>query len=65
MAERSHGQLPPFDCAATAADAHNALAMLVRRDGEGLNELLERLDEAIARFYADGEVTDEVNGPQR
>jgi hypothetical protein len=57
------GRLPPFDCAATAADGHNAIAMLVRRDGEDLNELLERLDEAIARFYADGEVTDEINGP--
>jgi len=28
------GVLPPFECAATAADGHNALAMHVRRDGE-------------------------------
>jgi len=53
----------PIECAATAADAHNALAILVRRDGEALTALLKRLDRAIARFYADGEVTDEINGP--
>jgi hypothetical protein len=48
-------------CAATAADAHNALAMLVRRDGETLNALIKRLDKAIARFYATGETIDEIN----
>ena len=38
------GAITPHDCAATAADASNALAMLVRRDGETLNALLKRLD---------------------
>ncbi|MBS0449567.1 MAG: hypothetical protein JSR59_26960 [Proteobacteria bacterium] len=52
-----------IDCVATAADEHNALAMLVRRDGETLTALLKRLDSAIAKFYDDGEVTDEVNDP--
>ena len=28
------GALPPHECAATAADGSNCLAMLVRRDGE-------------------------------
>ena len=55
------GTLGPFACAATAADGHNALAMLVRRDGENLSALLRRLDRAIARFYDTGETTDEVN----
>ena len=45
------------DCAATAVDGHNALAMLVRRDGETLNALIERLDRAIARYLE----TDEIN----
>ena len=38
------------------------LVPMLRRDGEDLNALLERLDKTIARFYADGEVTDEING---
>ena len=36
--------------------------MLVRREGEALNALLERLDKAVAQFYDDGEAIDEVNG---
>ena len=55
------GAVDNIECAATAADHHNALAMLVRRDGETLNALLTRLDIAIARFYETGETTDEIN----
>ena len=55
------GALWPYKCVATAADGNNALAMLVRRDGETLPALLKRLDEAIAHAYADGGFTDEVN----
>jgi hypothetical protein len=51
---RTHA-LPP------AADQHNALAMLVRRDGETLPALLKRLDLAIGKACGDGGVTDEVN----
>lgn len=50
------GAIYPIECAATAADGHNSLAMLVRREGETLNALLERLDNAIAHFYDDGEI---------
>ena len=57
------GALPPHECAATAADGSNALAMLVRRDGETLNALLKRLDRAIGAYYDEGETVDEVNGP--
>jgi len=57
----SVGALWPHECVATAADEHNALAMLVRRDGETLAALLKRLDEAIAKAYDDGDFTDEVN----
>jgi len=57
------GPIGPIECAATAADADQALAMLVRREGETLNALLKRLDKAIARFYANDEITDEINGP--
>jgi len=57
------GAIGAIECAATAADGHQALAMLVRREGETLNALLKRLDKAIAKFYTDGEITDEINGP--
>jgi hypothetical protein len=55
------GAIGSIACAATAADDHNALAMLVRREGETLNALLKRLDKAIAKFYEDGTVIDEIN----
>ncbi len=58
------GPIGPIECAATAADGHNALAMLVRRDGETLNALLKRLDKAIARYFHTGETTDEINPPR-
>ena len=57
------GAIGPIECAATAADGHNALAMLVQREGETLNALLRRLDRAIARYYDTGEITDEINPP--
>jgi len=57
------GAIGSIECAATAADDHNALAMLVRRDGETLNALLRRLDRAIAQYFETGETTDEINLP--
>ena len=55
------GALPPHECAATAADGNNCLAMLVRRDGEGLNALLKRLDKAIGLVWSNDVFIDEVN----
>lgn len=57
----SIGALDALECIAAASDVHNSLAMLVRRDGETLAALLKRLDKAVGRFYADGDVIDEVN----
>ena len=62
MGDITVGAIYPIDCAATAADGHNTVAMLVRRDGETLNALFKRLDNAIGKFYANNEVVDEVNG---
>ena len=56
------GNVLPNECVATAADHHNCLAMLVRRDGETLGALLKRLDKAIATAWTDEEFIDEVNG---
>jgi hypothetical protein len=58
----SIGRLSPFDRVAAAAD-DNSLAMLVRRDGETLSALLERLDDAIGLAWSDELYIDEVNGP--
>lgn len=57
----SVGRLDSFDCVAAAADHHNCLAMLVRRDGETLSALLKRLDKAIGLAWSDDVFTDEVN----
>ena len=45
------GMLRPVGCVSTAADGDQSLAMLVRRPGESLLELLTRLDEAIDKAY--------------
>ena len=55
------GALPPHECAATATDGSNCLAMLVRRDGESLNALLRRLDKAIGLAWSNDMFIDEVN----
>jgi hypothetical protein len=56
------GRVYPIECAATAADGHNSVAMLVRREGETLNALLRRLDKAIGRYFDNDEFIDEING---
>lgn len=55
------GVLHPIGCVATAADEHNSLAMLVRRRGEALAELLSRLDHAIKKALSEEIFTDEIN----
>jgi hypothetical protein len=58
------GSMGPIRCVATAANADQSLAMLVRRDGGTLMQLLARLDAAIAKGLEDGIGIDEVNnGP--
>jgi hypothetical protein len=56
------GAIYPIECAATAADNHNTVAMLVRRENETLNALIKRLDKAIGKFYDNEEIVDEING---
>lgn len=55
------GVLRPVGCVATACDGHNCLAMLVRRHGETLAQLLTRLDQAIEKALTEDIFTDEVN----
>jgi hypothetical protein len=57
------GSLASIPCVATAADDCQCLAMLVRRPGESLHALMQRLDAAIAYAREDGHYIDEVNAP--
>ena len=57
------GVLEPVGCVAVACDDGNTLAMLARRRGETLYQLLARLDQAIANAYAEDIFTDEINPP--
>jgi hypothetical protein len=60
------GVIPPVtECVAVAHEGRNTLAMLIRRKGETLGQLLTRLDLAIARAHTDDFFTDEVNNPPR
>jgi len=57
------GMLYPVGCVAVATDGHNSLAMLKRRPGETLIQLLTRLDQAIERAWIEEIYTDEINPP--
>ena len=56
------GVIPPVkECVAIAHEGRKTLAMLKRRKGESLAELLSRLNLAIARAHTDDIFTDEIN----
>ena len=55
------GMLRPVGCVATAADEDCNYAVLVRRRGESLFQLLTRLDKAIDKALTLGIFTDEIN----
>ena len=58
------GSVASIPCAATAVDGDTTYAMLVRRDGETLEQLLIRLDRAIEMAVEDEILIDEINnGP--
>lgn len=58
----SIGIVPPLtQCVAVAHEGRHTLAMLVRRKGETLAQLLTRLDLAIGRAQTEDVFTDEVN----
>lgn len=57
------GNLRPVGCVATAVDEDCTYAMLVRRHGETLGQLLARLDQAIHKAFTEQIFTDEINPP--
>jgi len=58
----SLGEIGPVSSAAVASQDSQCLAMLVRRKGESLMELLARLDKAIEDALERDEFVDEING---
>jgi hypothetical protein len=56
------GRVGPIRCAATATDDNQCLAMLSRRSDESLEDLLSRLDSAIADALENQVFADEING---
>ena len=56
------GRMGRIRCAAVAANGHDALAMLVPRPEESLEDLLARLDEAIRLAVDEDTYIDEING---
>ena len=59
------GVVRPVGCVAVANDEDNCMAMLARRDGETLAQLLARLDRAIGKALTEDIFTDEINPPSR
>jgi hypothetical protein len=57
------GTVKPISNAAVAHDGKKTLAMLKKRPREDLQDLLERLDAAIAEARASGQRVDEINKP--
>jgi hypothetical protein len=55
------GNKYPIGGVAVASDENSSLAMLVRRDGETLAQLLSRLDQAVAKAFDEDIYTDEIN----
>ena len=58
------GIIPPIkECVAIAHEGKHTLAMLKRRQGESLAQLLNRLELAIALAHTTDIFTDEINRP--
>jgi hypothetical protein len=57
----SVGAIGSITCAAVASGHDQCYAMLQRRTGETLQQLLERLDAAIETTITTGQMIDEIN----
>lgn len=57
------GYHPSLRYTAVASDEHNMLVALVRRSGETLHQLLDRLDRALGPALEDQVFVDEINAP--
>ena len=57
------GYNPTLRHTAIASDENNMLVALVRRQGETLHQLLDRLEQALGPAIEDSVFVDEINGP--
>jgi len=55
--------VPTLRFTAVASDEHNMLVALVRRQGETLQQLLDRLEQALGPAIEDSVFVDEINAP--
>ena len=55
--------VPTLRHTAIASDEHNMLVALVRRPGESLHQLLDRLERALGPAIEDQVFVDEINEP--
>ncbi len=55
------GAMDRFACVAVANDEHNSLAMLVRKPGESIDDLLARLNRAVEQAWDYEIFIDEIN----
>lgn len=58
------GTVKPLSNAAVAHDGKKTLVMLQKKPKEGLQDLLGRLDAAIAESRVSGQRVDEINKPE-
>ncbi len=57
------GYNPTLRHTAIVSDENNMLVALVRRPGENLHQLLDRLEQALGPAIEDSVFVDEINGP--
>ena len=55
--------VPTLQHTPVVSDEHNMLVALVRRPGETLHQLLDRLEQALGPAIEDQVFVDEINGP--
>ena len=58
------GAMDRFPCVAVANHEHNTLAMLVRKRGESIDDLLIRLNRAVDQAWNEEIFIDEINGSE-
>ena len=51
-------------CTAVASDEHDMLVALVRKSGETMHQLLDRLEHALGPAIDEQIFVDEINGPE-
>jgi len=59
----SVGRISPIPCAAVANDEHAMHLAILRRKGESLMQLIERLDRTLADCLENETTVDEINSP--